>query len=118
MCEKPKTYIIVDDSYFSQVFLSKTVSRIRPDFKLVGCADENICMKELIERNRINLIITRDTVNDVNVVNVLKNNNVKTPVILISQSAEKPDSRKDINMIGYILEPVAESDLAEALGHL
>lgn len=118
MCKKTKTYIIVDDSYYSRLFLSKTVSRIRPDFKLIGCADEIICMKELIERNRINLIITRDSINDGNVVNALRDNKVKTPVILISQSAEKSDFGKEVNMIGLILEPVSESDLTEALRHL
>lgn len=118
MCKKSKTYIIVDDSYFSQLFLSKTINRIRPDFKLIGCADDTICMKELIERNRVNLIIMRDTVNDGNVVSILKAKNVKTPIIVISQSTEKSDFWEEVNIIGSILEPVAESDLTEALRQL
>ena len=113
-----KTYIIVDDSYFSQLFLMRTVGRIRPDFTLIGCADDTVTMKELIDGNKIDLIITRDIVSDGNVVEVLKSNSVRIPTILISQSDEKRAAGEGINMVQFILEPVAVSELSDALGRV
>ena len=118
MWRADKTYIIVDDSYFSQLFLMRTVSRIRPDFTLIGCADETMAMKELINGNKIDLIITRDIVSDGNVVEVLKSNSVRIPTILISQSDEKRAAGEGINMVQFILEPVAVSELSDAFGRV
>lgn len=77
-----------------------------------------MAMKELINGNKIDLIITRDIVSDGNVVEVLKSNSVRIPTILISQSDEKRAAGEGINMVQFILEPVAVSELSDALGRV
>lgn len=108
-------YIILEDSHFMSLDIQKSINCLRPDFELVGAVDSIYDAMEIMESTEIDLIISDTTACEGSVIDIFKDINMTLPLILISEFEEYKLIGQNFNMVDFILKPVSQNNLEDAL---
>lgn len=108
-------YVVLDDVELTRNFLTQVVSTLRPAFTLAGTADEVSRALDMIMSCSPQLIFSKVSLSDNNVIPMLSNSCPDCPVVLISEYDEKSVNHSGIRMVDYLLEPVTPENVGRAL---
>lgn len=115
MTKNPVQYLILEDAYYTALDISETMSRLRPDYLMVGLYEEVSSAIHKLRQGGIDFIIADTEVADGNSIEVFAQVGILTPVIFISGYADQADFARNLNMADFILKPVTPVSLERAL---
>lgn len=115
MANKTSKYIILEDIYYTALDISETVKRFRPNYRLIGMADETAEALSMIRSAQPDMLIADTSASDGDSISILKESSVNIPVIFISEYASLAEKARSLNMVDFILKPVTPPDIERAL---
>ena len=114
MAERTSKYIIVEDNYFLSLSLRIALAQLRPCMTLVGVSDDIQGVLALLRHNDVDLIFTKQSVGDGDMMEAFNRLGIRIPMIVISAS-ENISGYENIKVIDFILEPLTHDSLLHAL---
>lgn len=111
-------YLIFEDERFACDELRRMMRILRPSYTLAGWAQDVEQAVELVARGGYDFIITDIRLADGLCFDVFERQPTDAPVIFTTAYDEYAIRAFDLNSIDYLLKPVEEGDLADALGKL
>lgn len=115
MAHEPLTYLIYEDVYFISVDIMRTISKLRPRFRLAGIIEEENGVIETVSSKRVDFIIADVDVDDGRIINIIGSAYPKMPIILISGDSEYATFADGLNVMAFLLKPVTPEALEIAL---
>lgn len=112
------SYIIIEDERFAHDELKRMMKKLRPDYQMVGWAQSVEQAVELVKAGGYDLIITDIRLSDGLCFDVFERQHTDAPVIFTTAYDEYAIKAFDLNSIDYLLKPVEEGELADALDKL
>lgn len=112
------SFIIIEDERFAYDELKRMIHKLRPDYSLVGWAQSVEQAVELIKMGGFDLIITDIRLADGLCFDVFERQPTDSPIIFTTAYDEYALKAFSLNSIDYLLKPVEESDLKDALDKL
>lgn len=112
------SYIIIEDEQFAHDELKRMMRKLRPDYSAAGWAQSVEQAVALLGRGGCDLIITDIRLSDGLCFDVFERQPTDLPVIFTTAYDEYAIKAFELNSIDYLLKPVEEEDLADALRKL
>ncbi len=108
-------YLIVEDELLAQIEIQRMVKELRPDYKVVGCADsvERAC--EYLRCEYVDLMIVDIRLSDGLSFEIFEQYPVEIPIIFTTAYDEYALDAFRVNSIDYLLKPIGERELSNAL---
>lgn len=111
-------YIIIEDERYAYDELKRMISKLRPDYSLRGWAQSVDQAVELVARGGFDLIVTDIRLSDGLCFDVFERQPTNAPVVFTTAYDEYALKAFSLNSIDYLLKPVDEIDLQDALNKL
>lgn len=111
-------YIIIEDERFAYEELKRMMQKLRPNYCLAGWAQSINEAVELVSRGGYDFIITDIRLADGLCFDVFERQPTNIPVIFTTAYDEYALKAFSLNSIDYLLKPVEEDDLSDALDKL
>lgn len=109
------TYLIVEDERFAYEEIKRMMTRLRPDYELVGWMDSVGQTVLFLKENTVDLILMDIRLADGSCFEIFEQVQVSTPVIFTTAYDEHAIRAFKVNSVDYLLKPVEEADLLAAL---
>lgn len=109
------TYLIVEDERFAYEEIKRMMTRLRPDYELVGRMDSVGQTVLFLKENTVDLILMDIRLADGSCFEIFEQVQVSTPVIFTTAYDEHAIRAFKVNSVDYLLKPVEEADLLAAL---
>lgn len=111
-------YLIIEDERFAYTELQRMMKKLRPDYTLAGWAKSVEQAVELLSREGFDFLITDIRLGDGLCFEVFERQPTSVPVIFTTAYDEYAIKAFELNSIDYLLKPVEEADLSDALRKL
>lgn len=112
------SYIIIEDERFAHDELLRMMRKLRPHYTAVGWAQSVEQAVMLVAQGGYDFIITDIRLSDGLCFDVFERQHTDAPVIFTTAYDEYAIKAFSLNSIDYLLKPVEEGDLADALDKL
>lgn len=111
-------YLIIENEKFAYAELQRMMTKLRPSYSLVGWAQSVNQAVELLEKENFDFLITDIRLGDGLCFDAFEQHRTSVPVIFTTAYDEYAIKAFELNSIDYLLKPVEESDLSDALRKL
>ncbi len=108
-------YMIIDDVELTYSFLQQIIASLSPSFNLVCIVDDVDCLADSVISCNPDLIFSRISLNNCNVIPEIRRNCPRRPVILFSEYERSLVDCTGLLLIDYLLEPVTYENIGLAL---
>lgn len=117
-CNSAVRYVILEDVFYTAREIQMLVNRLRPEYKLIGIAEDFLEATLLIEENEVDLAICDIELSDATVFDVLDAltaDKAELPLIFISSNEKYKEKCFNKNTVAFLLEPLIKEELSEAM---
>ncbi len=111
-------YAIIEDEEFSRENLRKIIEKIRPEYELVGLLGSVKESVAFLKSNDIDLLFMDVELGDGTCFNVIEQVAIKVPIIFTTAYDAYTLKAFKVNSIDYLLKPIVEDDVRQALEKL
>lgn len=111
-------YIIIEDERFAHDEIVRMMRKLRPEYSAVGWTQSVEQAVRMVAQGGYDFIITDIRLSDGLCFDVFERQPTDAPVIFTTAYDEYAIKAFDLNSIDYLLKPVEEGDLLDALGKL
>lgn len=116
MGQKPIKYVLLEDVFFISLDFEKTIRTLFPNFRLIAAVDGLEEMKAILHQTtEFSFVIADIDSNPTGFIRLMEQEAIKMPVILISAFPEYELYACKLNVVCFILKPVATEKLRDAL---
>ncbi len=107
--------LIIEDEQYNQRLLQGIINNLRPQWNIVQCTDSVADSVEWLKNNKANLIFMDIQLSDGLCFSIFDKIKIDTPVIFTTAYDNFAVQAFKVNSIDYILKPVKDSDLEQAI---
>lgn len=116
LMRKTFRYAIIEDNAFALEMLKRTVAKLRPDYELVFTGGSVASAIQLLESDiKTDLIFMDIELSDGNLFNVIDEFRTVAPIIFTTAYDEFAIQAFKLNGVDYILKPISDAELGNAL---
>ncbi len=108
-------YIILEDEDIISLGLQHTISMIRPHYELLSAKESALDASELLNDDRVDLIITDVCYADGFCFEMLRSIGCNKPLIVFTGYEQYRDNFKGLNIIDFSLKPISPEQLERSL---
>lgn len=109
-------YAIIENEEFALINLREVIETVRPDYVCAFTAETvKECVEHFSHANNIHLIFMDIELDDGNCFEIFRRTEIKTPVIFTTAYDEYAIRAFKVNSIDYLLKPVSEEDVENAI---
>lgn len=114
---QPKTHVfIIEDEYYAAVELKHNLSQLRPDYVLVGQAEDVEGSIDFLSGHHVDLIIADIRLSDGYSFEALDQLHLThVPIIFTTAYAQYRERAASYRMVDFLLKPIARAALQQAL---
>lgn len=106
-------YILLEDEYYTAEAMKLLMHQERPDYRLMGMADDLQGARRLLHLADVQLVISDIRLSDGTVFDAFSS--IETPVIFTTGYEKFREQTQQFNTVDFLLKPVNESSLKVAL---
>lgn len=117
MNNKTINVAIFEDEYYTAEDLRQILSDMDPQYHVVGVAEDVVGGVELLKRNRIDLIFADIELCDGKSFEIFRRFPNRIPTIITTAYSQYQDHTEDINVVDYMLKPIAPETIRKAVSH-
>lgn len=108
-------YILLEDESITSLSLQHTIGILRPDYRLVAAKECVGDVLDLLNDDRVDLIITDVCLADCFCFEVLRSIGCTKPLIVYTGYEQFRDSFHGLNLVDFALKPISPEQLEESL---
>lgn len=108
-------YLIIEDEYYARQELKAIIAQLRPEYRCVGEAEGVAEAVKFLNAHEVDLIVADISVCDGYSTEVFRQTGCQTPVIITTGYEQYRDQVSHINVVDYLLKPVAPSVLEQSI---
>ncbi len=108
-------YILLEDESITSLSLQRMIGNLRPNYRLLAAKECALPVKDLLNDNSVDLIITDACVADCYCFDMLKEIGCTKPLIVYTAYDKFRDSFKGLNIVDFALKPISAEQLEESL---
>ncbi len=108
-------YILLEDESITSLSLQRMISNLRPNYRLVAAKECALTVKDLLNDEGVDLIITDACVADCYCFDMLKGIGCRKPLIVYTAYDKFRKDFKGLNMIDFALKPISAKQLEDSL---
>jgi len=108
-------YLLVEDERFAYEEMKRMMSKLRPDYELINWTESIVQTIDFLKNNTVDLILLDIRLADGNSFDIFEQINVITPIIFTTAYDEHAIKAFKVNSVDYLLKPIEEKDLEDAL---
>lgn len=113
--EQTVRYILLEEEPITSLGLRRMISSLRPNYRLVAVGECAFPIKDLLNDNSVDLIISEACLADCYSFEVLKEIGCTKPIIVYTVYEKFHDSFKGLNIVYFALKPISAEQLEESL---
>lgn len=111
-------YAIIEDEDFARENLRGIIEKVRPDYELVGLLGSVEDSIIFLQTNEIDLLFMDIELGDGTCFDIVQQVDIKVPIIFTTAYSEYTLKAFKVNSIDYLLKPITEVDVINALNKL
>ncbi len=108
-------YILLEDESITSLSIQRMISNLRPNYRLVAAKECALPVRDLLNDEKVDLIITDACVADCYCFDMLKGIGCKKPIIVYTAYDKFREKFKGLNIIDFALKPISAQQLEESL---
>ena len=110
------TYALVEDEYYTAQEVKSTMAHLRTNYVLLDQAEDVEGMVDLLQNNKVDLLITDIQLSDGLCFDALNKLDVsKLPIIFTTAYVQYREKAQQYNMVDFLLKPYPPESLKQAI---